>query len=64
MVDPTTLGNQEMKKIAIALQNILGPSKLQAEQTEIERLKLPVICGLADELVEERKSVAMLLNFT
>jgi hypothetical protein len=33
------------------------------ERMAVERYKLPVMCELADSLVEEGKSVAMFLNF-
>jgi hypothetical protein len=38
-------------------------AEILRERMAVERYKLPVMCELADGLVEEGKSVAMFLNF-
>jgi superfamily II DNA or RNA helicase len=64
---------QNIRSLAKQLENVSGGDReerartmadMQRERMEVERLKLPVMCELADGLVEEGKSVAMFLNFT
>jgi hypothetical protein len=63
---------QTIRSLSKQLENIKGSDKeeyartmadIQAERMAVERLKLPVIWELADDMAEEGKSVAIFLNF-